>query len=339
MCFYVNWQLEDPMESLAAFKKFDRNGWVVLLQLVIYFTCEQILNQCYLSPFQIVIDNIMPEGYQYGWWVVWMVFQLGQRQHANIVSLEPHCASSVALVSFHDFSDMNRAIGAGMIRKSRRRCGNLLLGTWLPEMLTSLLHVFTFVLTWMMMNKFCTGKIFFYFYFMPEVENDPSDSSYEIQLTKDVRRKGLGKFLMQILELLAYKSVVWPFFPLCIKNGSLWWLPILSMSIRHSMCKVMLTIFKHNSDAQNFFLKKLKLVCLLPQLNSFLIDLSIPSYFITFCLRRYQLDESNPEATVAEAMFSETEAYCYQIISKATQLKKLKSWPTFSFHSSSCAFI
>lgn len=29
--------------------------------------------------------------------------------------------------------------------------------------------------------------------------------SYEIQLTAGVRRKGLGKFLMQILELMAYK--------------------------------------------------------------------------------------------------------------------------------------
>lgn len=31
------------------------------------------------------------------------------------------------------------------------------------------------------------------------------DFSYEIQLEEDCRRKGLGKFLMQILELLAYK--------------------------------------------------------------------------------------------------------------------------------------
>lgn len=31
------------------------------------------------------------------------------------------------------------------------------------------------------------------------------DCSYEIQLCEDVRRKGLGKFLMQILELMAFK--------------------------------------------------------------------------------------------------------------------------------------
>ncbi len=29
--------------------------------------------------------------------------------------------------------------------------------------------------------------------------------SYEIQLTKPVRRKGLGKFLMQTLEMIAVK--------------------------------------------------------------------------------------------------------------------------------------
>ena len=29
--------------------------------------------------------------------------------------------------------------------------------------------------------------------------------SYEIQLSDSLKRKGLGKFLMQILELLAYK--------------------------------------------------------------------------------------------------------------------------------------
>ena len=30
--------------------------------------------------------------------------------------------------------------------------------------------------------------------------------SYEIQLIPDVRRKGLGKFLMQILELIGHKA-------------------------------------------------------------------------------------------------------------------------------------
>lgn len=54
---------------------------------------------------------------------------------------------------------------------------------------------------------------------------------YEIQLTEEVRRKGLGKFLMQVLELMAFKN---------------------------NMSKVMLTCFKDNTTAQSFFKDKLK---------------------------------------------------------------------------------
>ncbi len=50
--------------------------------------------------------------------------------------------------------------------------------------------------------------------------------SYEIQLTEGVRRKGLGKFLMQILSLIAHKT---------------------------QMRKVMLTVFKENTSAFGFF--------------------------------------------------------------------------------------
>ncbi|XP_014786549.1 N-alpha-acetyltransferase 40 isoform X3 [Octopus bimaculoides] len=54
---------------------------------------------------------------------------------------------------------------------------------------------------------------------------------YEIQIMPEARRKGLGKFLMQILELLAHKT---------------------------DMKKVMLTIFKHNPVGRDFFVNKLK---------------------------------------------------------------------------------
>ena len=40
--------------------------------------------------------------------------------------------------------------------------------------------------------------------------------SYEIQLSEEVRRKGLGKFLMQILELMAFKYVT-AVSPACIE--------------------------------------------------------------------------------------------------------------------------
>ncbi|XP_041037947.1 N-alpha-acetyltransferase 40 [Carcharodon carcharias] len=49
---------------------------------------------------------------------------------------------------------------------------------------------------------------------------------YEVQLENRVRRKGLGKFLMQILQLLANST---------------------------QMKKVMLTVFKHNRGAYQFF--------------------------------------------------------------------------------------
>ncbi|KAI5754593.1 hypothetical protein M8J77_009820 [Diaphorina citri] len=49
---------------------------------------------------------------------------------------------------------------------------------------------------------------------------------YELQLEKQVQRKGLGKFMMQVLELMAFKN---------------------------NMSKVVLTTFKHNPDGLNFF--------------------------------------------------------------------------------------
>ncbi|XP_013406663.1 N-alpha-acetyltransferase 40 [Lingula anatina] len=54
---------------------------------------------------------------------------------------------------------------------------------------------------------------------------------YEIHLNKEVRRKGLGKFMMQILELMAFKT---------------------------QMKKVMMTVLKMNEGGQNFFVKTLK---------------------------------------------------------------------------------
>ncbi|KAK2168379.1 hypothetical protein LSH36_17g06030 [Paralvinella palmiformis] len=54
---------------------------------------------------------------------------------------------------------------------------------------------------------------------------------YEIQLIQAVRRKGLGKFLMQILELLAHKA---------------------------QMKKVMCTVFNNNYASRAFFMEKLR---------------------------------------------------------------------------------
>ncbi|KAH9489095.1 N-alpha-acetyltransferase 40 [Bulinus truncatus] len=82
---------------------------------------------------------------------------------------------------------------------------------------------------------------------------------YEIQLSPEVRKKGLGKFMMQILELMANK---------------------------YEMKSVMLTVFKHNNSAHEFFVNKLK----------------------------YAVDELSPE----QGIYDE-EDYSYQILSKLTK--------------------
>jgi len=82
---------------------------------------------------------------------------------------------------------------------------------------------------------------------------------YEIQLISSVRKKGLGKFMMQILELMANK---------------------------YEMKCVMLTVFKHNATATEFFKNKLK----------------------------YEVDEISPE----QGIYDE-EDYDYEILSKLTK--------------------
>lgn len=57
-----------------------------------------------------------------------------------------------------------------------------------------------------------TKELFFFF-------------SYELQLETTVQRKGLGKFMMQILELIAFKN---------------------------NMRKIVLTVLKHNPNSKFF---------------------------------------------------------------------------------------
>lgn len=65
---------------------------------------------------------------------------------------------------------------------------------------------------------------------------------YEVQMMKDVRRKGVGKFLMQTLEMIAHKT---------------------------HMRKVMLTVFQANKLGNQFFTKKL----------NYILDETTPSIF------------------------------------------------------------
>jgi len=68
---------------------------------------------------------------------------------------------------------------------------------------------------------------------------------YEIQIDEKVRRKGLGKFMMVALEMLAIKA---------------------------DMRKIMLTVFKHNPEAVNFFKACLKFdideTCMMDDINA-----------------------------------------------------------------------
>jgi len=83
---------------------------------------------------------------------------------------------------------------------------------------------------------------------------------YEVQLSQIVRRKGLGKFLMQILELMAMKA---------------------------KMKKVILTVFKANSHANNFFTKM-----------------------------KYKVDDTSPSLDTEDE-----ENYDYEILSKPLMVK------------------
>jgi len=83
---------------------------------------------------------------------------------------------------------------------------------------------------------------------------------YEIQLEPTHRRKGLGKLMMKILELLMLKA---------------------------EMVKIMLTVFKHNPDACQFFKK---------------------------CLR-YTVDETSPYNTIHEQ-------FDYEILSRYNPKRK-----------------
>ena len=114
---------------------------------------------------------------------------------------------------------------------------------------------------WYLMAKDnTTGKFVAYSHFRFDMDYDDEVLyCYEIQTEEAVRRKGLGKFMMQVLEMLAFKA---------------------------DMRKIMLTVFKHNPEARNFFMDCLK----------------------------FELDETNPVDDVYEQ-------FDYQIVSKFNKRK------------------
>jgi len=77
-----------------------------------------------------------------------------------------------------------------------------------------------------------TGEPVAYSHFRYDMDHDDDVLyCYEIQTEQKMRRKGLGKFMMKVLELLMIKS---------------------------DLLKIMLTVFKHNEPATKFFKDVLK---------------------------------------------------------------------------------
>lgn len=122
---------------------------------------------------------------------------------------------------------------------------------------------------WYLLAKCESGKAIGFSHFRFDLdEGDEVLYCYEIQLESNVRGKGLGKFLMQILEMMAHRA---------------------------QMKKVMLTVFKENERAINFFGKIMK----------------------------FQTDETSP--AIWDPM--NPEDYCYDILSK-TLIRKTPATTT-----------
>lgn len=85
---------------------------------------------------------------------------------------------------------------------------------------------------WYLLAKDSEGKLCGFSHFRFDMDYDDEVLYvYEIQLEENFRRKGLGKFMMQVLEMMAFKS---------------------------DMRKIMCTVFKHNPAAQSFFKSHMK---------------------------------------------------------------------------------
>jgi len=85
---------------------------------------------------------------------------------------------------------------------------------------------------WYLLAKNEDGKICGFSHFRYDMDYDDEVLYvYEIQIDEEFQRKGLGKFMMQVLEMLAFKA---------------------------DMRKIMLTVLKHNESATKFFKSHMK---------------------------------------------------------------------------------
>ena len=114
--------------------------------------------------------------------------------------------------------------------------------------------------SWYLLATTSDGTIAGYSHFKYDMYfNDEVVNVHEIQIVSTYQRKGLGRFMMQVLEMLAFKA---------------------------DMRKIMLTVLKHNPDAEIFFKKTMK----------------------------YEIDETCPIDDVVEQ-------YDYEILSKFNKRK------------------
>lgn len=85
---------------------------------------------------------------------------------------------------------------------------------------------------WYLLAKDEEGKICGFSHFRYDMDYDDEVLYvYEIQIDEEFQKKGLGKFMMQVLEMLAFKA---------------------------DMRKIMLTVLKHNEIAAKFFKSHMK---------------------------------------------------------------------------------
>ena len=120
--------------------------------------------------------------------------------------------------------------------------------------------IISFFLAWYLLAHDAEGKCVGFSHFRYDMDYDDEVLYvYEIQIDPSYQRKGIGRFMMFALEMLAFKA---------------------------DMRKIMLTVFKHNPEADKFFKNTMK----------------------------YEIDETCPIDDVVEQ-------YDYEILSKFNKRK------------------
>jgi ribosomal protein S18 acetylase RimI-like enzyme len=219
------YELKDQMAPFNAFRKYDRNGLDVTIES---FTLDTLPKDIFNWAFQLVKKN-MREMYEKAWgWsdnnkknemrdsgALYLV--AFQNMSSHIVSSSSSSSSSSALssgtqceaaVSSPTVSNTSANVSPSNVVTTTNRDGTQSDG----------------------IQRRPVGFVYYRYDYEPEKKSEVL-YVYEIQLEPEVTGKGLGKHLMQILELMA---------------------------LRHKMHWILLTVFKDNKRALNFYLNHLK---------------------------------------------------------------------------------